>query len=252
MALFRTSNPAMKDSVFSKIATDSSTTMTIRGSINKTLILLALAVASGAYTWKVFTSSIDPNAFVPWMFGGMIGGLVMALIVIFRPKTSPWAAPLYALLEGLFLGAISAWFEYTFAESFPGIVLTAVAITLLTLLVMLTLYRSGTIKMNNKLRAGIITATGTVALFYIVTLIMGLFGADTSVVHGSGLLSIGISIVIVIIAAMNFLLDFEFIEKGSAAGMPKHMEWYGAFGLMLTIVWLYLEILKLLAKLANR
>jgi uncharacterized YccA/Bax inhibitor family protein len=242
----------MKDSVFSKIATDSSTTMTIRGSINKTLILLALAVASGAYTWKVFTSSIDPNAFVPWMFGGMIGGLVMALIVIFRPKTSPWAAPLYALLEGLFLGAISAWFEYTFAESFPGIVLTAVAITLLTLLVMLTLYRSGTIKMNNKLRAGIITATGTVALFYIVTLIMGLFGADTSVVHGSGLLSIGISIVIVIIAAMNFLLDFEFIEKGSAAGMPKHMEWYGAFGLMLTIVWLYLEILKLLAKLANR
>ena len=251
MALFRTSNPAMKDSVFSKIATDSSS-MTIRGSVNKTLILLALAIASGAYTWRVFTTSIDPNAFVPWMFGGMIGGLIMSLIVIFRPKTAAWAAPIYAIFEGLFLGAISAWFEYSFGAQFPGIVLTAVAITALTLLVMLMLYRSGIVKMNNKLRGGIITATGTVALFYLVTLVMSLFGADTTVVHGSGMLSIGISVVIVIIAAMNFLLDFEFIEKGSAAGMPKYMEWYGAFGLMLTIVWLYLEILKLLAKLANR
>ena len=252
MALFRTSNPAMKDSIFSKIATDSSNTMTIKGSINKTLILLALAVASGAYTWKIFTSSIDPNAYVPWMIGGVIGALIMALIVIFRPTTSPWAAPLYALLEGLFLGAISALFHASFAETFPGIVPTAVAITVLTLLVMLALYRSGIIKMNNKLRGGIVIATGSVALFYFVALIMSFFGADMTVVWGSGLLSIGISVVIVIIAAMNFLLDFEFIEKGSAAGMPKYMEWYGAFGLMLTIVWLYLEILKLLAKLANR
>ncbi len=252
MALFRTSNPAMKDSVFSKIATDSANTMTIKGSISKTLILLALAVASGAYTWKIFTSSIDPNAFVPWMIGGLIGGLIMSLIVIFKPKTSAWAAPIYALFEGLFLGAISAWFEYAFAATYPGIVLTAVAITALTLFVMLALYRSGIIKMNNKLRSGIIIATGSVAVFYLVALVMNLFGADMSVVWGSGLLSIGISVVIVIIAAMNLLLDFEFIEKGSAAGMPKYMEWYGAFGLMLTIVWLYLEILKLLAKLASR
>lgn len=252
MALFRTSNPAMKDSVFSKIATDSSSTMTIKGSINKTLILLALAVASAAYTWRIFTSSIDPNAFIPWMIGGMIGGFIMALIVIFKPKTAAWAAPIYAILEGLFLGGISAIFEYAFADTYPGIVLTAVAITALTLLVMLMLYRSGVIKMNNKLRGGIITATGAVAVFYLVALVMNLFGADTSAILGSGMLSIGISVVIVIIAAMNLLLDFEFIEKGSAAGAPKYMEWYGAFGLMLTIVWLYLEILKLLAKLANR
>lgn len=251
MALFKTSNPAMKDSVFAKVASDSSA-MTVRGSINKTLILLALAVASGAYTWKVFTSSIDPNAFMPWMFGGMIGGFIMALIVIFRPRASAWAAPIYALFEGLFLGAISAWFEYAFAESYPGIVLTAVSITALTLLVMLMLYRSGIIKVNNKLRSGIIIATGSVALFYLVAIIMSLFGANTNAILGSGMLSIGISVVIVIIAAMNFLLDFEFIEKGSAAGAPKYMEWYGAFGLMLTIVWLYLEILKLLGKLADR
>ena len=252
MALFRTSNPAMKDSVFSKIATDSSNSMTVKGAVNKTLILLGLAIVSGAYTWRIFTNSIDPNAFMPWMIGGLIGGLVMALIVVFRPKTATWAAPIYALLEGLFLGAISAWFEYAFADKFPGIVLTAVAITVLTLLVMLMLYRSGIIKMSNKLRSGIITATGAVALFYLVAIVMRLFGADTSVILGSGLLSIGISVVIVVIAAMNFLLDFEFIEKGSAASMPKYMEWYGAFGLMLTIVWLYLEILKLLAKIANR
>lgn len=252
MAIFRTSNPAMKDSVFQKIATDSSTTMTVKGSINKTLILLALAVASGAYTWKIFTTSIDPNAYVPWMIGGLIGGFIMALIVIFRPKTATWAAPIYALVEGLFLGVISAWFHHAFADTFPGIVLTAVAITALTLLVMLMLYRSGIIKMNNKLRGGIIIATGSVAVFYLVAMVMSLFGADTSAIMGSGLLSIGISVVIVIIAAMNFLLDFEFIEKGSAAGMPKYMEWYGAFGLMLTIVWLYLEILKLLAKLSDR
>lgn len=252
MALFRTSNPAMKDSVFQKIAANPSTTMTIRGAINKTLILLGLAVASGAYTWQIFTSSIDPYAYVPWMIGGLIGGFIMSLIVIFKPTTSAWAAPIYALFEGLFLGAISALFEYSFADKFPGIVPTAVGITLLTLLVMLTLYRSGLIKMNNKLRGGIITATGAVAVFYLVAIVMRLFGADTNAILGSGMLSIGISLVIVVIAAMNFLLDFEFIEKGAAAGAPKYMEWYGAFGLMLTIVWLYLEILKLLAKIANR
>lgn len=244
----------MKDSVFSDAArtTTSAESMTINGTANKTLLLLLLAVAGGAYTWKIFTDAINPNAFMPWMIGGLIGAFIVSLIVIFKPKTAPWAAPIYAALEGLFLGAISAWFNYAYAEAFPGIVITAVCITFLTLFLMLLLYRTGVIKVTDKLRSGIIIATGSVALFYLATLVMSFFGANMDAVWGSGLLSIGISVVIVIIAAMNFLLDFDFIERGARAGAPKYMEWYGAFGLMLTVVWLYLEILKLLGKLARR
>ena len=251
MALFKASNPAMKESVFSKVGYSSSQ-MTINGAIGKTLLLLALAVGSGAYAWKIFTDSISVDAYMPWMFAGLVGGLVMAFVVIFRPKTAPWAAPIYALFEGLFLGSISAIFEYSFQDQFPGIVITAVGITLLTLLVMLVLYRSRIIKVTNKLRSGIIGATAAVALFYLATIIMRWFGADISGVLGYSTLSIVISFVIVAIAAFNFLLDFDFIEKGAQAGAPKFMEWYGAFGLMLTIVWLYLEVLKLLARFAGR
>ncbi len=253
MALFRTSNPAMKDSIFGKAAANSSSaTMTVKGTATKTFLLLLMAVISGAYTWKMATSSIDPAAATPWMWGGLIGGFVMSLIIIFKPTTAPWAAPIYAALEGLFLGAISAWFEAAYAASYPGIVLTAVSITLLTLAVMLVVYRSGLIKVTNKFRSGVIIATGAVAIFYLISLVASFFGANMSIVWGSGLLSIGISVVVVIIATMNLLLDFDFIEKGAQAGAPKYMEWYGAFGLMLTLVWLYLEILKLLAKLSRR
>jgi uncharacterized YccA/Bax inhibitor family protein len=255
MALFKSSNPTLKDKVFLKAAQTNASTnvMTVNGAIGKTLILIAIAILAAAYTWKVTNTAIDPGAVMPWMLGGLIGGFIMALVVSFKPTTAPWSAPIYAALEGLFLGAISAFFEQMFAYSFPGIVITAVSITLLTTLVMLVLYRSGIIRVTKKFRSIMLIAIASVAIFYLVRLVVGLFGVTLPFgVADSSWISIGISVVIVIIAALSLLLDFDFIEKGAAMGAPKYMEWYGAFGLMVTLVWLYLEILKLLAKLASR
>lgn len=260
MALFNSSNssnPTLKDSVLTKAAQATSNNtgvMTINGSIGKTLLLLGMAILAASFTWKMAYSAIDPSSVMPWLIGGVIGGLVMALIISFKPTTAPWAAPIYAALEGLALGAISAIFEQAFAQSFPGIVITAISITLLTMLVMLTLYRSKIIKVTEKFRSVIIIATATIAAFYVIRLLLSLFGVSVffGSVMDSSWISIGISVVVVVIAALNLLLDFDFIEKGSAMGAPKYMEWYGAFGLMVTLVWLYLEILKLLGKLVNR
>ena len=251
MALLNSSNPTLKDKVFSKAAQTSTNAslMTINGTIIKTFLLLGMAILAAAFTWSMTLTSPSHEAVMPWMLGGLIGGFIMALVISFKPKTAPWTAPIYAALEGLFLGAVSAFFNLMY----PGIVITAVAATLLTMLVMLTLYRSRVIRVTNKFRSVMLIAIGSIALFYMARLILSLFGvvlpfgvADTS------LLSIGISIVIVIIAALSLLMDFDFIERGAAMGAPKYMEWYGAFGLMITLVWLYLEILKLLAKFSGR
>jgi uncharacterized YccA/Bax inhibitor family protein len=181
------------------------------------------------------------------MVGGLIGGLIFSLIAIFSPRKSVWAAPLYAVCEGLCLGALSAMFN---AQT-NGIVLQAVGLTFGVLFLMLLLYRTGAIKVTNKLRSGVIIATGAIALFYIVTWIASIFTSQTFL-HDASPLSIGISVFIVIIAALNFLLDFDFIDRGAQMAAPKYMEWYGAFGLMLTLVWLYLEILRLLSKVNQR
>jgi uncharacterized YccA/Bax inhibitor family protein len=255
MAIFgNSSNPAMKESIFEKVAFVSSTsgTMTVKGSIIKTFLLLAMAIFAASYTWYTVFNANNPSAVAPWLWGGLISGFVLALIICFVPKTAPYLAPLYAAAEGFALGAISAFFEAAFAESFPGIVLTAVSITLLTALVMLFCYQTGLIKVTNKLRSVIIIATISVGVFYFAVIIMNLFHVATPFYHGASWLSIGISAVIVVIAALNLLLDFDFIEKGSQMGAPKYMEWYGAFGLLVTLVWLYLEILRLLSKIASR
>jgi uncharacterized YccA/Bax inhibitor family protein len=254
MALFQTSSPALNDRAFQNacnmsLATDS--VMTVRGAIHKTLLLILLAVLGASYSWQVFEGAVSPEmgaaAAMPYMWGGLIGGLIFSLIAIFSPRRSRWAAPLYAVCEGLCLGAISAM--YNFASQ--GIVVQAVGLTFAVLFLMLMLYRTGVIKVTNKLRSGIIIATGAIALFYIITLIVSMF-TPVSFLHDSSPLSIGISLFIVGIAALNFLLDFDFIERGAQMGAPKYMEWYGAFGLMLTLVWLYLEILRLLSKVNRR
>lgn len=254
MALFeKTSNPTMRNGLYTSASRDYAGTevMTINGTINKAFLLLLLVFLGATYTWKMadpLGDNVNPNAVIYWMIGGAIGGLIAALVVVFRPKSAPIAAPIYAILEGLFLGGISAFF----AQRFPGIVIQAVALTLGVMLVMLFVYRSGIIKVNNKFIGGVVAATGAVALFYIVTMVMSMFGADTSFMSGSGTMSIAISGVIVAIAALNLVLDFHFIVEGSKAGAPKFMEWYGAFSLMVTLVWLYLELLKLLAKISGR
>ncbi|MDR2383362.1 MAG: Bax inhibitor-1/YccA family protein [Prevotellaceae bacterium] len=255
MALFgNSSNPAMKESIFEKVALVSSPTgtMTVKGSVIKTFMLIAMTILAASYTWYIVFYANNPTAVTPWLWGGLISGLVLALIICFAPKTSPYLAPLYAAAEGFALGAISAFFEGAFAERFPGIVSTAVAITLLTALVMLFCYQTRLIKVTNKLRSVIVIATISIGVFYLAVIILNLFHVATPFYFGASWLSIGISAVIVVVAALNLLLDFDFIEKGSQMGAPKYMEWYGAFGLLLTLVWLYLEILRLLSKIASR
>ncbi|SDC40934.1 Bax inhibitor-1/YccA family protein [Williamwhitmania taraxaci] len=251
MGLFdKTSNPTMREGLYASTSRDFAGTevMTINGTINKTFLMLLLVVLGGSYTWKVFSETVNQGAVMPWMIGGAIGGLIAALIIIFRPKSAPIVAPIYAILEGLFLGAISAFFN----AMYPGIAIQAVALTIGTLLIMLFLYRTGIIKVTQKFMAGVMAATGAVALFYIITMIMGMFGADTSFMSGNSNLSIGISAVVVGIAALNLVLDFHFIVEGSKSGAPKYMEWYGAFSLMVTLIWLYLELLRLLSKISSR
>lgn len=186
------------------------------------------------------------------MIGGAIGGLVIVLILIFKKEWSPYLAPAYAILEGLFVGAISAYYNYAFAESYPGIVMQAVLLTFGTAIAMFLLYKFRIIQATQKFKAIIFTATAGIALFYAVAMILRIFNIDIPFLHEGSTLGIVFSLVVVGIAALNLILDFDMIEQGSAMGAPKYMEWYGAFGLLVTIVWLYLEILRLLSKLASR
>jgi len=254
MNIGRSSNPALSKNAFNPQSyTESySETMTLNGTLNKSMAMLLLVVVGALYTWKMFfgaTSIEDGSALVlRWMLIGGIGGFVFSLITIFKKSWAYITAPIYAILEGLFLGAISAFFE----ARYPGLVMQAIALTFGTLLIMLFGYRSGIIKVTQKLKAGIIAATGAVALVYLISFIFSMFGAGGLIINSNGIIGIVISLVIVVIAALNLVLDFDFIVKGSQAGLPKYMEWYAAFGLMLTLVWLYIEILRLLSKLASR
>jgi len=254
MNIGRSSNPVLSQKAFNANTYTASYTevMTLNGTINKSIAMLLLVVVGAMYTWKIFfgaaTLETGSALVLKWMLIGGIGGFVFSLITIFKKEWAYVTAPIYAILEGLFLGALSAFFE----ARYPGMVMQAVSLTFGTLFVMLFGYRTGIIKVTQKLRSGIIAATGAVALVYFISIIFSFFGASNLIINSNGILGIGISIVIVVIAALNLVLDFDFIAKGSEAGLPKYMEWYAAFGLMITLVWLYIEILRLLSKLASR
>lgn len=246
----RSSNPALIANPFSGFGVVSeSNTMTIRGTVNKTLILLALVLIPAAWVWLKFVQAgQNPAAVQTWMWVGLIGGLIASLATIFKKDWAPITAPLYAVLEGLFLGAISSVFE----ASYPGIVMQAVSLSIATLLVMLVAYQSGWIRATERFKWGVVAATGGIALVYLVSIVLGLFHINVPFITGSGTFSIIFSLFVVGIAALNFILDFDFIEQGARASVPKYMEWYGAFALMVTLIWLYLEILRLLAKINDR
>ena len=245
-------NPVLSEKVFNKAHSEESTeVMTVKGTAFKSIVLIFMVLAGAAYTWKVFYEAINPASVTPWMWGGAIGGFIVAIIISFKPNLAQYLAPVYAVLERLFLGAISAMFNQAFAESAPGIVMNATLLTILTAFAMLIVYRTGLIKVNDKFIRIITTAVGAIALYYFVNIILSMFGVNLVMLHNSGPLSIGISLVIIGVAAFSLLLDFNFIEKASQQGAPKYMEWYGAFALMVTLIWLYLEILKLLAKFAG-
>jgi len=259
MPLMKTSNPALGARTFDDLPrtqfgggfSSAAARMTLNGTVNKTGILLVCAMATAGYTWLQFMQSRDMADVTPWLLTGAIGGLICAMVTIFKKEWSPVTAPLYALLEGLVLGGLSAVFELRY----PGIAIQAVGLTFGTLFAMLFLYRSGTIKVTDKFRMGVFAATGGIALFYFLEIILGFFHINfggTFGVNGSGLIGIGFSLLVVGIAALNLVLDFDFIEKGVQYGAPKYMEWYGAFGIIVTLVWLYLEMLRLLSKLNSR
>ncbi|MGY8649392.1 MAG: Bax inhibitor-1/YccA family protein [Verrucomicrobiia bacterium] len=251
----RSGNPVLNDRTFARhVDLTGEDRMTLMGTVHKTAFLLILLVATASATWKMVMTVNAEGQLVAapglygYMIGGAIGGLIFALITAFKPKWAPVTAPIYAALQGLFIGAISA-----FAESrFPGIVLQAVGLTFGTLFALLGAYRSGLIKATENFKLGVCAATGGIMLIYMATFILGMFGVQIPFIHGSGLFGIGFSAFVVVIAALNLVLDFDFIENGADNGAPKYMEWVGAFGLMVTLVWLYIEILHLLMKLRSR
>lgn len=248
MNISRSANPALNKATFINIsATSIEGTMTIQGTVNKVFIMLFLVVIAASYTWK-FMGSQNLSALSAYMIGGAIGGFIVAIITVFKKTWAPFTAPVYAVLEGLFLGGISAYFD----AKYPGIVINAVALTFGTLFALLFAYKSGRIKVTQNFRLGVVAATGGIAFAYFFSFILGMFGINLGFIHGNGILSIIISLVVVVVAAMNLVLDFDFIESGAKSGAPKYMEWYGAFGLIVTLVWLYIEFLRLLAKLSSR
>ena len=248
-----TSNPAFSQDMFAGFeqvyGKPRSLTMTVQGTIGKTFLLLAILSATAAWSWNAMTSG--------GVAGGVlaiagIGGFVVAMITIFRPTASPWTAPLYAACEGVFLGAISQIVELRYHEKYPGIALQAVSLTCGVMMVMLFVYATRLIRVTEKLKMGVVVETGALALFYMVAMLASLFGFHMPMIYSATPIGIGFSLFVVGLAAFNLLLDFDFIEQSAAVGAPKYMEWYGAFGLMVTLVWLYLEILRLLSKMASQ
>jgi uncharacterized YccA/Bax inhibitor family protein len=251
--LATTSNPAFSREIFpgyeQVYGTTRSAAMTVQGAIGKTFALLAILSATAIWSWN----AAGANQLQPIVFpGAAIGGFILALITIFRPSVAPWTAPVYAAFEGVFLGALSFLIEHQLRNKYPGIAIQAVSMTAGTLFVMLFVYGTGLIRVTERLKAGIVAATGAICLVYLISLAISLFGMQVPFIQDATPISIGFSLFVVGLAAFNLVLDFDFIEQGARAEAPKYMEWYGAFGLMVTLVWLYLEILRLLRKLNDR
>jgi uncharacterized YccA/Bax inhibitor family protein len=244
--MMRSANPALGSDTFSgTLAQSPADQMTIQGTVNKTLVLLLILLVPAYYVWNLFFTTGDPGAINLYMMTGVFGGLIVALVTVFKKTWAPITAPLYAALEGLALGGISSFFE----ARFPGIVIQAVGLTFTTLLALLLAYKSGLIKVTENFKLGVAAATGGIFLFYMLQMILGFFDIRIPYVHEGGIIGIGFSLFVIIVASLNLVMDFDFIEEGARRRAPKYMEWYAAFGLMVTLIWLYLEFLRLLSKL---
>jgi uncharacterized YccA/Bax inhibitor family protein len=249
----RSGNPALKASTFLDSGTGVVTTtgegaMTLNGTVNRTAFLLILTLVGAMYTWNLFFASGGAANLQPYVLVGALGGFGVAMATIFKKTWAPVTAPLYAALEGLFIGAISAVFE----QRFPGLVIQAVGLTFGVLAALLLAYRSGLVRATENFKLGVVAATGGIALLYLASFVLGFFNINIPMIHEGGWLGIAFSLFVVVVAALNLVLDFDFIETGAEARAPKYMEWYGAFGLMVTLVWLYVEFLRLLSKIQQR
>ena len=240
----RSANPALKPDTFN-LSHSESEVMTIQGTVNKTFIALAVLLLTACWTWSLGSNGSAPMGLI---FLGSIGGFIVALVTIFNKQWAPYTTVPYAMLEGLFLGGISVIFELTY----PGIVTQAAFLTFGVLAGLLLAYQTKLIKVTENFKLGIAAATLGICLFYLAAFILSFFGIQMPLIHSNGIMGILFSLFVVTIAALNLVLDFDFIEEGARTQAPKYMEWYGAFGLLVTLVWLYIEILRLLAKLRSR
>ena len=236
----RSGNPALSAKTFKNAVGTGTEKMTIGGTVNKTAMSLLLLMATASYTWT--------NPSPALMMFGLFGGLIMAIITIIKKTWAPYTVSGYALLKGLALGGISRFFEM----QYPGIVSQAVFLTFGILAALLLAYKSGLIKATENFKLGVVAATGGIFFLYLISWIMSMFGGSIGFIHNNDTFGILFSLGVVVIASLNLVLDFDFIEEGAEMGAPKYMEWYGAFGLLVTLIWLYLEILRLLVKLYSR
>ena len=242
--MIRSGNPALSKKTFENLRTTSDGVMTLDGAVNKTAISMGILLLAAYYTYS--------NAIMDYILIGFIGGLIVAIVTIFKKEWSPITVPIYAVLEGLALGGISKMYANAFE---PGIVPQAIMLTLGILFALLFAYKSKIIQATENFKLGVFAATAGIGIVYLVSFLMSMFaGGGLPVMDptNASMLSIGFSLFVVVIASLNLVMDFDFIEQGAANGAPKYMEWYGAFGLLVTLIWLYLEILRLLAKLSSR
>lgn len=237
----KSGNPALRAKTFLGLEATTEDVMTLPGTFNKTAILLAIVLASAVWVWGIRATGQDVT---PYLIGGTVGGLILALVTIFMKKTAGYTAPIYAALEGLALGAISSIYE----AKYPGVAIQAVGLTFGVMVFMLGLYRFKVIQPTAKFQMAIVSATGAIAVLYVIDIVMIAFGHPTPFIHEGGFMGIAFSLFVVGIAALNLILDFGFISDGVASRAPKYMEWYCAFSLVVTLVWLYVEILRLLGK----
>lgn len=234
-----------KEVTHDAVVIDYKQTMTVSGTMNKSFLMLILLIASAAITWIMTFNGQNPIVF---SIGGAIVGFILVLIATFKPHLSGYLAPGYAIFEGLFIGGISAIFE----AMYPGIVIQAVSCTFVTFMVCLGLYKYEIVKVTERFKSVVLAATLAIATYYLISWLLSLFTSFQPVHYGNSWMSIGISVFVIVIAALNLFLDFDQIEKGAQQKMPKYMEWYGAMGLMITLVWLYIEFLRLLSKLSSK
>jgi len=242
----RSGNPTLSERVFANQPRPAfgEERMTLQGTINKSFLLLVVLLAGAFWPWSQYLTTGDVSIVSTSIMIGAFGGLILAMIISFKANLAPYLAIPYAGLEGLAIGGISALLE----ARYPGIAIQAVGLTFAVLAVMLVAYKLGLIRATERFRTIVIAATGAIALVYLVSMVLSLFHVSVPILNSSSPLGIIVSLVIVGVAALNLVLDFDFIESGAAYGAPRYMEWYGAFGLLVTMVWLYMEILRLLSK----
>ena len=248
--LTRTGNPGLNDKTFAGLprASVAGEAMTLQGTINKSFLLLVVLLAGALWPWSQFFASGNPAAVAPAVVIGLVGGLVFGLIISFKATLAPYLSVPYAACEGLMIGGFSAVLE----KRYPGIAIQAVGLTFGVLAAMLLAYTLGIIRVTQRFRAIVVGATGAIALLYLASFVLGFFHVGVPFLNSASPLSIGVSLVIIAVAALNLALDFDLIQGGVAQGAPRYMEWYAAFGLLVTLVWLYLEILRFLSKVRQR